>query len=193
MDQMRVFFTGLREDKTGFVKILLIKSLLVVAIVLSLAGLGVVLSNQVTQMNAIQAEVINKQTVIAQFKELEKLYREQSLVMARPSKVQDIEFLQGQVVRIVSGFGLDLISLNVSGDGGGAKTPQDQANASPNATAMNGVEFDLSFKGNWNKTVEFVESFDSRKDCLTAIRGIKMEPEKDGGVKTTLKYKLYFE
>ena len=46
--------------------------------------------------------------------------------------------------------------------------------------------------GSWADTVAFLEGFGT-KDALVAMRNIRMLPEPDDRVKTTLTYKIYLK
>ena len=52
-----------------------------------------------------------------------------------------------------------------------------------------GKSFEMTLTGAWSDTVNFLKGFGT-KDALIAIRNVRLTPESDGRIKTTIEYKI---
>lgn len=97
----------------------------------------------------------------------------------RAIKIELIDDVQTNLIFSIKAHQLNLISFK-------NMTPQNEKAEK----VSNGKEFEINFEGSWVDTVKFLSNFHI-KDTLIAILNLRMEPNKDGSVKTSLHYKIY--
>lgn len=94
----------------------------------------------------------------------------------RPVNEAQVDDVQSKILLNLSSNRLDLVSFrSVNGD-----------------KKDSGRRYELTCRGAWDSTVRMLEKFRA-KDALLSIQHLKLEPERSGGIRATIEYKIYMK
>lgn len=159
------------EQKSDIVYFIVI----VMSIVLSILG-GLNLASSYNDALAIQAQEAEMRSFVTSYNQkLEELNKKPF----RAINSEDLDETQSNLIFAVQSNKLVLSSLR-------------NLSLQEDVDKEHGKSFEMTVIGSWADTVAFLEGFGT-KDALVSMRNIRMLPEPDDRVKTTLIYKIYLK
>ncbi len=148
-------------------------AIFLVLLLLAIGGLFKVFLSY-SAANEVKKEIATKTQVIQDFQKQSALLNSTPY---RPTSLKEIEQLQEIALKKLANNHLSMVSF---------------ANVNADPAKENGLEFNLSFIGEWQPSVLFIEGF-HLNNALVVIRKLSMETTDGDKIKTSMRYKIYLK
>lgn len=148
--------------------LLLLVAVLLLAFFFGLNEVG----GAITKAEAVKKDIAAKEAFVHDWKKQSNVLRQSQF---RAVSSTNVDALQKTLFGNLMLHKLNLLSFNAISD--------DKKNSKSH-------EYEVVFAGNWDASIRFVENF-SLGNALISVRKFHMETNDTGGVKTTIRYKVY--
>lgn len=176
------FFENLKKDETSLpTKLYILSGFTLVMIAANIIML-LFTGGQSTRLKIAQAETQKQTAFIQEYKQQEHNYLSKYYYAPKPAPRNQVELVQNELINKMKNYNLSVQTM----------TSIPQAAVQAGQPPADGAEFELTFTGAWDKTMQYIQAMQTGS-TLISIRSVKLEAIPNLEIRTALKYKVYLE
>lgn len=179
------------------VRILLMPSIVCLLLTAGFIASMMYINGQGSRAAITEQEITNEQNFINQYKTEERKLKSEYGYLSEPVEANQVERVQNDILQKLKGFQLNISTImknknvvskqvNAAKGNNAVKQPAQAA-----ATPTNEVAYELTFSGNWENTVRYIQQMTFGTGLLS-IDSVSIKPKSNSpDLDTTIKYTIY--